>query len=244
MKSNVGNGRKVVGRDEFIKPPCVTSGPPEANLRGRKAPTPRERKFVEGVAQGMTDKAAAIEAGYSLSMAENTKYKLWTKPQLQIYFQSMLHKAAPPDRILRRMSDLIDGKVVTKKRTRTFDADGKVIGETIEETETVNASTSLRATIKAAQWAGYAPTGLPEIALNTLARVQFKSETPPQAISVNAKGKLTRVQSSSGNASGGAAPRRQGKKHRLAQAQSQQATDLHIGPGEKELCLVPDKQSK
>jgi len=169
-------GRKAVGRTQT--PGSTPSRPLEPHSRGRKAPTPQERNFVEGVAQGKTDKQAALDAGYSLSMAENTKYKLWTKPHVQTYFRDTLRRSVPPERVLQRMSELVEGRSVTKKRKQTFEA-GKLVNETIEETEIVNASISLRAIRMAAEWAGYIPTKQPAITVDTITQVNLQPEQEP-----------------------------------------------------------------
>jgi hypothetical protein len=102
-------GRKVVGIGRPRR--RRTSPPPVPNKRGNKAPNTRERAFVEGVAEGKSDRQVALNAGYSLSIAENTKYKLWTKPQVQDYYRRIAQAAAPPEWIVRKMNELIEGKI-------------------------------------------------------------------------------------------------------------------------------------
>lgn len=193
------SGRIPVGTEGPRKPEDMPSRPPKTNSRGRKALTPRERTFVEGVAEGKTDKQAALDAGYSLSMAENTKQKLWTKPQVQKYFERMLRMVAPPERILHKMSELIDGRFLTKKRRRTLDAAGQLVEETIEEIEIVNPSASLRATIKAAEWAGYVQTKLPEIALDTITHVSLRPGQKREGMLVDVNRKLAPPSLSNGD---------------------------------------------
>lgn len=48
----------------------------------------RERTFVLEKIVGRNDKDAALAAGYSLSMAENTKQKVW-KPRVRAEFQRL-----------------------------------------------------------------------------------------------------------------------------------------------------------
>jgi hypothetical protein len=38
---------------------------------------------------GSSDKEAALAAGYSLSVAENTKQKIWAKPRVPIEFKRL-----------------------------------------------------------------------------------------------------------------------------------------------------------
>ncbi|HXM92960.1 MAG TPA: hypothetical protein VOA64_01710 [Candidatus Dormibacteraeota bacterium] len=48
----------------------------------------RQRTFILEKMIGMNDKDAALAAGYSLSVAENTKQKVW-KPKLRAEFQRL-----------------------------------------------------------------------------------------------------------------------------------------------------------
>lgn len=50
-----------------------------SRLGGQKLITERERKVVEGVAAGRSDRQAALDAGYSDQMSRNTMNKLWSK---------------------------------------------------------------------------------------------------------------------------------------------------------------------
>ena len=200
-------GRKAVGRTQT--PGSTPSRPLEPHSRGRKAPTPQERNFVEGVAQGKTDKQAALDAGYSLSMAENTKYKLWTKPHVQTYFRDTLRRSVPPERVLQRMSELVEGRSVTKKRKQTFEA-GKLVNETIEETEIVNASISLRAIRMAAEWAGYIPTKQPAITVDTITQVDLRPDQVREKEPVNMNC-LPSPRPSNGNSDGEARRDEQGQ---------------------------------
>ena len=59
---------------------------PEEALKRRRRElanglTAMQRLFLFGKLSGLNDKAAAIAAGYSLSVAENTKQRIW-KPQV------------------------------------------------------------------------------------------------------------------------------------------------------------------
>jgi hypothetical protein len=138
---------------------------PRRKRSENKRPISRKDKlFVQGVASGKTDKAAAMAAGYGQATAENTKARLWSKPAVLEYFKTLMRTAAPPERLVRRISDLIDGKsIVTKIRKRTVPStDPKKSGEeteetVIERTESVDAAVSLRAVELAVQYAEYAP---------------------------------------------------------------------------------------
>ena len=55
-------------------------------LRGLSS---RQRAFIREKLFGLTDKAAALLAGYSLSVAENTKQKIWAKPRVREEYESL-----------------------------------------------------------------------------------------------------------------------------------------------------------
>ena len=120
--------------------------------KGVREPSEKQRKFAEGVAAGKSDKRAALDAGYSFSVAENAKAKIWSQPEVYEYFKLLMRKAAPPQRLVNRISDHIDGKSITTKiRKRTVpSSDPEKKGEEVEETvmeriETVDANVRLRA---------------------------------------------------------------------------------------------------
>ena len=48
-----------------------------------------QRTFLLEKLTGLNDKEAALAAGYSPSMAENTKQKIWSKPGVRGEFQSL-----------------------------------------------------------------------------------------------------------------------------------------------------------
>ena len=51
--------------------------------------TRRHRAFLSGKIVGLSDREAALDAGYSFSMAENTKVKIWAKPHVQAEFERL-----------------------------------------------------------------------------------------------------------------------------------------------------------
>lgn len=64
---------------------------PEARLKKRRSDlrnglTDRQRLFLFGKLGGLNDKDAALAAGYSLSVAENTKQRIW-KPQVRAEYE-------------------------------------------------------------------------------------------------------------------------------------------------------------
>jgi phage terminase small subunit len=48
-----------------------------------------QRTFLLEKLVGLNDKEAALAAGYSLSVAENTKQKIWAKPRVQEQFKQL-----------------------------------------------------------------------------------------------------------------------------------------------------------
>jgi hypothetical protein len=68
---------------------------PEEELKARRSElrnglTDRQRLFLFGKLTGLNDKDAAIAAGYSLSVAENTKQRIW-KPRVRAEFERLQH---------------------------------------------------------------------------------------------------------------------------------------------------------
>lgn len=59
----------------------------------------KQRAFICEKVLGMNDKEAALAAGYSLSVAENTKQKIW-KPLVRAEFERLteLLRAKSPDK--------------------------------------------------------------------------------------------------------------------------------------------------
>ena len=66
---------------------------PEQELEARRSDlrnglTDMQRLFLFGKLSGLNDKDAAVAAGYSLSVAENTKQRLW-KPRVRAEFERL-----------------------------------------------------------------------------------------------------------------------------------------------------------
>ena len=81
--------------DEFELPKSPTL---EEQLERRRSElrnglTDRQRLFLFGKLSGLNDKNAALAAGYSVSVAENTKQRIW-KPQVRAEFERLLHMRA------------------------------------------------------------------------------------------------------------------------------------------------------
>jgi hypothetical protein len=68
---------------------------PEEELEARRSElrnglTDMQRLFMFGKLSGLNDKDAAIAAGYSVSVAENTKQRIW-KPRVRAAFARLQH---------------------------------------------------------------------------------------------------------------------------------------------------------
>lgn len=66
---------------------------PEEELEQRRLEltnglTVMQRLFLFGKLSGLNDKDAAIAAGYSVSVAENTKQRIW-KPRVRVEFERL-----------------------------------------------------------------------------------------------------------------------------------------------------------
>lgn len=71
------------GSDDFasFEPPTPEQELEKRRLDLRNGLTDRQRLFLFGKLGGLNDKDAALAAGYSVSVAENTKQRIW-KPQV------------------------------------------------------------------------------------------------------------------------------------------------------------------
>jgi hypothetical protein len=67
----------------------------ERRMKLRRGLTHMQRLFLYGKLSGLNDKDAALAAGYSLSVAENTRQKIW-KPSLVDEFSQVKSRLSPP----------------------------------------------------------------------------------------------------------------------------------------------------
>jgi hypothetical protein len=89
--------------DSFISELCKPLSP-EESLEQRRSElrnglTDMQRLFLFGKLSGLNDKDAALAAGYAVSVAENTKQRIW-KPRVRAEFgrlQCGLQNGKPPD---------------------------------------------------------------------------------------------------------------------------------------------------
>jgi len=80
--------------------------PSQADTGGRKseikAPTEKERRFVEGVAQGQSPHKAALAAGYAPSTAKSKSYKIIRSLRVQSFLTDALERlSVTPDMTVR-----------------------------------------------------------------------------------------------------------------------------------------------
>jgi len=78
---------------ELPKPPTLEEQLERRRSELRNGLTNRQRLFLFGKLSGLNDKNAALAAGYSVSVAENTKQRIW-KPQVRAEFRRLLHLRA------------------------------------------------------------------------------------------------------------------------------------------------------
>jgi phage terminase small subunit len=119
--------------------------------------TPQQKKFAEGVAKGLSDKDAALAAGFAESTAKNTKDKLWKKHSLRDYYRKLIRTAHPPKRLVQALSELVDGKSIVTRVQKVVDQKGNTVESKVERVETVDANVRLRAVQEVQQLAGYVP---------------------------------------------------------------------------------------
>jgi len=136
-------------------------------------PSKRGRKFVENVViKRMSDKDAALAAGFSLSTAKNTRQKLWNQKGVKAHFQEIVQDVLPPDRVRKVYNELLEGRSTSTrlKRERLKDAqgnplldkDGKVRWQVVSATEieTVDRRVQLQALEMAVRHAGLVPQSI------------------------------------------------------------------------------------
>jgi hypothetical protein len=75
-------------------------------------------------------------------------------------YRRIAQAAAPPEWIVRKMSELIEGKCVGTRVLEKLDATETRINGTVE---TIDAGVSLKATLEIAEIAGYVPSKRPQI---------------------------------------------------------------------------------
>lgn len=86
---------------------------PEQELEKRRSDlrnglTNKQRLFLFGKLSGLNDKNAALAAGYALSVAENTKQRIW-KPRVRTEWERMRSEVAAT--LLREQDSLISHTV-------------------------------------------------------------------------------------------------------------------------------------
>ena len=72
-----------------IKPNVFEEGLEIRRSELKNGLTDLQRLFLFGKLSGLNDKDAAIAAGYALSVAENTKQRIW-KPQVRVEYERVL----------------------------------------------------------------------------------------------------------------------------------------------------------
>jgi len=81
----------------------------------------KKRKYAEGVSKGKTRKQAALDAGYSASVAKNAKAKIESEAY-QEAFAALIRQTIPAEKIAQRIHEGMDAM-----ETKFFQKDGNVI---------------------------------------------------------------------------------------------------------------------
>ena len=84
--------------------------------------TNRQRNFLVGKLDGKSDRQAALDAGYAASVANNTKQKIMSRPEVRQAFQELLDESLPPEKLVRRIREGLDAtqtKLVVRSGRRT-----------------------------------------------------------------------------------------------------------------------------
>jgi len=79
---------------ELPKPPTLEEQLERRRSELRNGLTDRQRLFLFGKLSGLNDKNAALAAGYALSVAENTKQRIW-KPQVMAEYNRIKSTVTP-----------------------------------------------------------------------------------------------------------------------------------------------------
>jgi hypothetical protein len=114
--------------------------------------TLRQAVYVHGVVGGKTKKRAALDAGYSLSTAENASAKIET-PHVREVLQDTIWRLISPELIAQRLREGLDAKKTIFLRIR-----GKV-----HERRVIDYAERLKYIVLAAKYAGYYVEGQPVI---------------------------------------------------------------------------------
>ncbi len=85
---------------------------------------PRQQKLITGVAQGLTARQAALEAGYTENTASNAKRDLLEKPALKAAFADLMRAQIPDELVIQRLREGIDAT-----ETKFFAHNGNVKAE-------------------------------------------------------------------------------------------------------------------
>jgi hypothetical protein len=86
----------------------------------------RERKYIEGRLSGLSKTQAALDAGYTESMAANAAVKIESK-DVRRAFQELAREAVPSEKIMQRLAEGLDAV-----RVKPVVREKKIIG-TVEE---------------------------------------------------------------------------------------------------------------
>lgn len=131
----------------------------------KPASKPNARRFVKNrLIHQMTNKDAAEDAGYSESVARNTKHTIWQQDNVRAQYQDLVKKCLPPDKVERIYNELLEGRVISKTvhQERVTGPNGQPALQTISAvvTDTIDRNVQLRALRLAAEHGALVPTSV------------------------------------------------------------------------------------
>jgi phage terminase small subunit len=125
--------------------------------KGRKKAdslSPRKAQFVKGVVAGKSARQAALDAGYSQSVANDPGRKLFNQSDIQSVLGEHIRKIIPAERIAQRMSEGLDAMETVF---------AKFEGRISDKTEVVSWSERRQYAELAAKMGGYMPKDTPDL---------------------------------------------------------------------------------
>lgn len=126
-------------------------------MAGRKKAeqlTPRKAKFIKGVVAGKSARKAALDAGYSQSVANDPGRKLFNQAAIQAVLGEHIRKVIPAERIAQRMSEGLDAMETVF---------AKFEGRITDHAEVVSWSERRQYAELAARMGGYMPKDTPSL---------------------------------------------------------------------------------
>jgi len=139
MKKKPSRGKSPREKKASLKSPDsgAARGP-----RSERSPSVKQRRYVEGRVAGKSKRKAALDAGYSQAVADNTKDKLDEKPAVKRLFATLMTQAGATDELLaQRIYEGLHAKSVMRE---TLHAEREVLVDFAERREMVELALKLK----------------------------------------------------------------------------------------------------